>query len=144
MVYLKSTTKPFHNDSVPLSTNVIYVYKYKNDFKMIDLISIVITHMSVKIYQRVFPWSSLSPSWCQCGVSVWWTWKYNKYVYKYILFKIEVNIIEYHWLNGYAFIYIWITVVFFCITSKSSFQYQYHVFESSYKAMKYVSLFLEL
>ena len=32
----------------------------------------------------------------------------------------------------------------FCITSKSSFQYQYHVFESSYKTMKYVSQFLEL
>jgi len=33
---------------------------------------------------------------------------------------------------------------FFCITSKSSFQYQYHVFKPSYKTMKYVSQFLEL
>jgi hypothetical protein len=56
-------------------------------------------YRSVKIYQRVFPWSSLSPSSCQCGVSVWQTWKYNKYVNKYILFKIEVNIIQLLHLN---------------------------------------------
>ena len=74
----------------------------KITFKMTVLTSVLITHVwygSVKIYQRVFPWSSLSPSSCQCGVPVWQTWKYNKYVYKYILFQIEVNIIQLLHLN---------------------------------------------